>query len=67
MRLRFWLGYAIVVAIAAGSVAMALVVRDRESDSFERAQQAAAVRAANQAEALAALSVGQLATAAAFY
>jgi diguanylate cyclase (GGDEF)-like protein len=66
-RLRFWLGYAIVVAIAAGSVAMALVVRDRENDSFERGQQAAAVRAAGQAEALAALSVGQLASAAAFY
>src|ERR1041384_7066553 len=67
MRLRFWLGYLIVAAIAAGSLAMALVVRDRESDSFERAQQAAAVRAAGQAEALAALSVGQLASAAAFY
>jgi diguanylate cyclase (GGDEF)-like protein len=67
MRLRFWLGYMIVAAIAAGSVAMALVVRDRESDNFERAQQAAAVRAAGQAEALAALSVGQLASAAAFY
>jgi diguanylate cyclase (GGDEF)-like protein len=67
MRLRFWLGYLIVAAIAVGSLAMALVVRDRESDSFERAQQAAAVRAASQAEALAALSVGQLASAAAFY
>ncbi len=67
MRLRFWLGYLVVATIAIGSVAMALVVRDRESDSFERTQKSQAVRAANQAEALAALSVGQLASAAAFY
>ena len=67
MRLRFWLGYLVVAAIALGSVAIALVVRDRESNSFERTQKNEAVRAAHQAEALAALSVGQLASAAAFY
>jgi diguanylate cyclase (GGDEF)-like protein len=67
MRLRFWLGYLVVAAIAIGSLAMALVVRERESDSFERVQKSVAVRAAHQAEALAALSVGQLASAAAFY
>jgi diguanylate cyclase (GGDEF)-like protein len=67
LRLRFWLGYLVVAAIAIGSVAIALVVRDRESDSFERSQKNAAVRAAHQAEALAGLSVGQLAGAAAFY
>jgi diguanylate cyclase (GGDEF)-like protein len=67
IRLRFWLGYLVVATIALGSVAIALVVRDRERDSFERTQKNAAVRAAHQAEALAALSVGQLATAAAFY
>jgi diguanylate cyclase (GGDEF)-like protein len=66
-RLRFWLGYLVVATIAIGSVAMALVVRDRESDSFERVQRSEAVRAAEQAEALAGLSVGQLASATVFY
>jgi diguanylate cyclase (GGDEF)-like protein len=67
MRLRFWLGYAVVIAIAVGSVAMALVVHDREIATFEQRQRAEAIRSARQAEALAALSVGQLDSAAAFY
>jgi diguanylate cyclase (GGDEF)-like protein len=67
MRLRFWLGYAVVVAIAAGSVAIALVVHDREAANFEQRQRGEATRSARQAEALASLSVGQLASAAAFY
>jgi diguanylate cyclase (GGDEF)-like protein len=67
MRLRFWLGYAVVAAIAIGSVALALLVSSRERDNFERIQQSEAARSARQAEAVAALSVGQLASAAAFY
>jgi len=67
MRLRFWLGYAAVAAIAAGSVVWALVLHTNENDAFERQQRDLTLRAANQAEALAALSVGQLATAAAFF
>jgi diguanylate cyclase (GGDEF)-like protein len=67
MRRRFWLGYGLVAAIAIGSIAIALVVHDRETTAFEQRQQAEAVRSARQAEALAALSVGQLASAAAFY
>ncbi len=67
MRLRFWLGFAVALAIAIGSVAVALVVHARERDNFEAAQRNEAVRAAHQAEALAALSVGQLASAGAFY
>jgi diguanylate cyclase (GGDEF)-like protein len=67
MRFRFWLGYAVVAAIAIGSIAIALVVHDRESDNFERVQQGEAARSARQAEAVAALSVGQLAAAGAFY
>ncbi len=67
MRLRFWLGFAVVAAIAIGSVAIALVVHDRESANFEQMQRAEAARSARQAEALAALSVGQLSSAAAFY
>ena len=67
MRPRFLLGFAVVAAIAIGSVAVALVVHERERDNFERVQRGEAVRSARQAEALAALSVGQLASAAAFY
>ena len=67
MRLRFWLGYAVVAAIAIGSIAIALLVHSREQDNFEQIQRSEAARAARQAEAVAALSVGQLASAAAFY
>jgi len=67
MRRRFLLGFAVVAAIAIGSVGLALVVHERERDNFEQVQQSEAKRSARQAEALAALSVGQLASAAAFY
>jgi diguanylate cyclase (GGDEF)-like protein len=67
MRLRFWLGFAVAIAVALGSIAVALVVHERERDSFETRQRGEATRAARQAEALAGLSVGQLASAAAFY
>ncbi|MFL5900602.1 MAG: diguanylate cyclase [Solirubrobacterales bacterium] len=67
MRLRFWFGFGLVAAIAVGSIALALVVHAREQASFEKTQRDEAIRAAHQAKALAALSVGQLASAAAFY
>jgi diguanylate cyclase (GGDEF)-like protein len=67
MRLRFWLGFAVVAAIAVGSIAIALVVHARENDSFETRQHGEALRAAHQAEALASLSIGQLSSASAFY
>jgi diguanylate cyclase (GGDEF)-like protein len=67
MRLRFWLGFAVVAAIAIGSIAVALVVHERERDNFETRQRSEATRAAHQAEALAELSVGQLSSASAFY
>ncbi len=67
MRFRFWLGYVVVAAIAIGSIAVALLVHSRERDNFEQLQRSEAVRSARQAEAVAALSVGQLASAAAFY
>lgn len=67
MRLRFLLGFIVVAAIAAGSLVLALIVHDRETDTFEQRQQAEAARSARQTEALAALSVGQLASVAAFY
>jgi diguanylate cyclase (GGDEF)-like protein len=67
MRLRFFLGLAAVAAIAIGCIVGALVVRDHETDAFEVRQRDEAVRAARQAEASAALSLGQLSSAAAFY
>lgn len=67
MRFRFFLGLAAVAAIAIGSVLGALVVRSHETNAFERRQRDEALRSAHQAESLAALSVSQLASAAAFY
>ncbi len=67
MRRRFWLGFAVVAAIAVGSIGLALVVHERERNNFDATQRGEATRAARQAEALARLSVGQLASAAAFY
>ncbi|MDX6601193.1 MAG: hypothetical protein QOF13_395 [Solirubrobacterales bacterium] len=67
MRRRFLLGFAVVAAIAIGSIAVALVVHGRERDNFETQQHGEATRAAHQAEALAGLSVGQLSSASAFY
>jgi diguanylate cyclase (GGDEF)-like protein len=67
MRLRFWLGYAVVAAIAVGSLAIAALVHDRETDNFEQLQRSEAGRSARQVEAVARLSVGQLASAGAFY
>jgi diguanylate cyclase (GGDEF)-like protein len=66
MRIRFWIGLAAVLVIAAGSVAAALIVHADDSADFHHMQRDEAVRAAHQAEAVAALSVGQLASAAAF-
>lgn len=67
MRLRFWVGLAAVLLIAAGSVAAAAVVYVDDRAEFERMQEDEALRAARQAEAVAALSIGQLASAAAFF
>ena len=67
MRLRFWLGFAAVLAIAAGSVIGALVVSANDRSNFENMQHEEAARSARQAQAVVALSVGQLSSAAAFY
>ena len=67
MRFRFWLGLALVVAIAVGSVVAAREVRDNEHEAFERTQRQQALRAAHQAEARAELSLGQLSSAAAYF
>jgi diguanylate cyclase (GGDEF)-like protein len=67
MRLRFWIGLAAVLLIAAGSVTAALVVSADDNADFHDSQRDEAVRAAHQAESVASLSVGQLSSAAAFF
>jgi diguanylate cyclase (GGDEF)-like protein len=67
MRLRFALGLLAVILFAIGSVVTALIVRSNEVDHFHTLQQDEALRSARQAEAVAELSVGELATAAAFF
>ncbi len=67
MRFRFWIGLAAVLLIAAGSVAAALIVSADDNADFHASQRDQAIRAAHQAESLAGLSIGQLASAAAFF
>jgi diguanylate cyclase (GGDEF)-like protein len=67
MRLRFWIGLAAVLLIAAGSVTAALIVSADDSADFHAGQRDEAIRAARQAESVASLSIGQLASAAAFF
>jgi diguanylate cyclase (GGDEF)-like protein len=67
MRLRFWIGLAAVLAIAAGSVVAAAIVHFDDKADFEQMQRDEAIRSARQAESVAALSIGQLASAAAFF
>jgi diguanylate cyclase (GGDEF)-like protein len=66
MRARFWVSIAAIVAIAVGSVIAAVGIYLNDRDDFHRVQRDEAARAAHQAEATAALSVGKLSTAAAF-
>jgi diguanylate cyclase (GGDEF)-like protein len=67
MRRSFSLGLIAVALIAAGSVLTALLVRSNEVDHFHASQDEEALRSARQAEAVAQLSVGELATAGAFF
>jgi diguanylate cyclase (GGDEF)-like protein len=67
MRLRFWIGLTAVLLIAAGSVVAALLVHSNDEAQFHEMQQDEATRSAHQAEAVAALSIGQLSSAAAFF
>jgi diguanylate cyclase (GGDEF)-like protein len=65
MRTRFWISIAAVAAIAVGSVIAAIATYENDKGDFERVQRDDAARAAHQAEAVAALSIGKLSTAAA--
>jgi diguanylate cyclase (GGDEF)-like protein len=67
VRRSFYLGLVAVALVAAGSVLMALLVRSNEVDHFHTLQRDETLRSARQAEAMAELSVGELATAAAFF
>ncbi len=67
MRLRFGLGLFAVALVAIGSVVMALVIHSNEVDHFHALQRDEALRSARQAEVVAQLSIGELATAAAFF
>src|SRR5665647_3117780 len=67
MRLRFWIGLTAVLLIAAGSVVAALLVHANDEAKFHEMQQDEATRSAHQAEAVAALSIGQLSSASAFF
>jgi diguanylate cyclase (GGDEF)-like protein len=67
MRLRFWIGLGAVLLLAAGSVAAAVIVSADDNADFHRSQHDQAMRAAHQAESVAALSIGQLSSAAAFF
>ena len=67
MRIRSWLGLAAVLAIAVGSLVGALLVDSNDHANFERTQHEEAARSARQAQAVVALSTGQLSSTAAFY
>jgi diguanylate cyclase (GGDEF)-like protein len=67
VRRRFWIGIAAVALIAVGSVAAAVLVYLDDRNDFEHVQREEAMRAAHQMEAVAGLSVDQLASAAAFF
>ena len=66
-RIRIWLGWAAVGAIAVGAVVAAILVRSNQRDDFERTQRGEVVRAAHQVQSDVAVSLGQLASASAFY
>ncbi len=67
MRIRSWIGLAAVLAIALGSLVGALIVDSDDRSNFERTQHEEAARSARQAQAVVALSAGQLSSTAAFY
>ena len=66
MRLRFWIGLAAVLLIAVGSVAAALIVRADDDADFHEGQRGGDAGGA-PGESVASLSIGQLASAAAFF
>jgi diguanylate cyclase (GGDEF)-like protein len=66
MRARFWIGLAAVCLIGAGAIAGALFIHADDHNDLAQIEREEAVRAAQQTETVAAFSVGQLSTSAAF-
>jgi diguanylate cyclase (GGDEF)-like protein len=66
MRTRFWIGLAAVLAIAFGAIAGGLFVHTDDINDLDQLEREEASRAAQQTEAVAAFSIGQLSTSAAF-
>jgi diguanylate cyclase (GGDEF)-like protein len=66
MRLRYWIGIVAAVVVGAGALVGAIVAYDHDEGEFHTRQREEAVRAARQAQSVGALSVGELAAAAAF-
>jgi diguanylate cyclase (GGDEF)-like protein len=66
MRLRFWIGLAAAIVVGVGAVVGSIAVYEHDEHEFHNRQQEETVRAARQAQSVGALSVGELAAAAAF-
>jgi diguanylate cyclase (GGDEF)-like protein len=66
MRLRFWIGLVAAIVVGAGAVVGAILAYNHDEGEFHTRQKEEAVRAARQAQSVGALSVGELAAAAAF-
>jgi diguanylate cyclase (GGDEF)-like protein len=66
MRLRFWIGLMAALVVGAGAVVGSILTYQHDEGEFHTRQKEEAVRAARQAQSVGALSVGELAAAAAF-
>jgi diguanylate cyclase (GGDEF)-like protein len=66
MRLRFWIGLIAALVVGAGAVVGSILAYQHDESEFHTHQKEEAVRAARQAQSVGALSVGELAAAAAF-
>jgi diguanylate cyclase (GGDEF)-like protein len=66
MRLRFWIGLVAAIVVGAGAVVGSILAFQHDENEFHAHQKEETVRAARQAQSVGALSVGELATAAAF-
>ncbi len=66
MRLRLWIGLAAALVVGAGAVVGSILVYKHDEREFHTRQKEEAVRAARSAQSVGALSVGELAAAAAF-
>jgi diguanylate cyclase (GGDEF)-like protein len=66
MRLRYWIGLVAAIVVGAGAVVGAILTYNHDENEFHTRQKEEAVRAARQAQSVGALSVGELAAAAAF-